>query len=83
MHWIFDLVGLLGSALIIGSYALSQAHRLDVRRPLYPALNGLGAGLLLVSLAVDFNLAATVVEGAWLLISLYGLIRAIWAPRAA
>jgi hypothetical protein len=81
MHWMFDLVGLLGSAMIHGSYALSQAHRLDVRRPLYPALNGLGAAFVLVSLAVDFNLAATVIESAWLLISAYGLVRAIKSRR--
>ena len=38
-------------------------------------LIGLGAGLILVSLARDFNLSAFLIELVWLLISLYGLAR--------
>jgi len=75
MGHLFDGIGLLGTACIVGTYALSQAGRMDTGRVPYPALNALGAALLLVSLAVDFNLAATVIEAFWLLISLYGVTR--------
>ena len=38
--------------------------------------NALGAGLILLSLLTgDFNLSATVMEGAWALVAVIGLIR--------
>jgi hypothetical protein len=37
-------------------------------------MNGLGAGLILVSLAQDFNFSATAIETAWLAISIWGVI---------
>jgi len=76
-----DFVGLLGSAAILVAYALVQADRIDVRRRPYSALNAVGAALLLVSLANDFNLGATVIESFWLAISLYGLLRRRVATR--
>ncbi len=70
-----DLIGNVGVALILGSYLLVQLRRLDATRVPYLLANGLGAGLILVSLARDFNLSAFVIEVVWLLISLYGLAR--------
>ena len=70
-----DLIGNVGVALILGSYLLVQLRRLDATGAPYLLANGLGAGLILVSLARDFNLSAFVIEVVWLLISLYGLAR--------
>lgn len=85
MNWLFDLLGIAGSAFIVVAYYLTISGRLDLRRPLYSLLNAIGAALLLISLSVDFNLGATVIEGFWLLISLYGFARsrrsAVAAPR--
>jgi hypothetical protein len=44
---------------------------------LFNALNLIGAVLLLISLSVNFNLAAVVLEVAWGIIALVGLIRAL------
>jgi len=71
-----DLIGAMGVVLIIGAYAALQARRLDAASRLYSALNAVGAALVLVSLAFDFNAPAAAVEVFWLLISLYGLVRA-------
>ena len=71
-----DFVGFAGVALVVGTYFLSQVGRMDVRRPLYPALNGFGSLLILVSLAHTFNAASVVIEMFWLLISAIGLGRA-------
>ena len=70
-----DLIGNVGVALILGSYLLVQLRRLDATGVPYLLANGLGASLILVSLARDFNLSAFVIEVVWLLISLYGLAR--------
>lgn len=72
-----DIVGFVGVSLIVATYFLSQLGRMDVGRPLYPALNGVGALLILFSLYFTFNAASVVVEGFWLAISAVGLIRSI------
>lgn len=70
-----DLAGLVGTALILGTYAATIAGRADPRRA--PALTGnlAGASGILVSLAQDFNLSAAIVEGVWAVIALIGLAR--------
>lgn len=72
---VWDVVGLAGTVLILGTYALTVVGRADATRA--PALTGnfLGASLILVSLSHDFNLAAAIVEGAWAAIALAGLVR--------
>ena len=73
----YDLVGLVGVSFVVGTYFLSQVGRMDVSRPLYPALNGIGALLILFSLYFTFNAASFVIELFWLGISVVGLIRAL------
>ena len=72
-----DLVGLVGVSFVVGTYLLSQLGRMDVNRPLYPALNGFGAVLILFSLYFTFNAASFVIELFWLAISAVGLTRAL------
>ncbi len=76
-----DIVGLVGVSFVVGTYFLSQIGRMDVSRPLYPALNGLGALFILFSLYHTFNAASFVIEMFWLVISIVGLARALWFRR--
>jgi len=71
----FDAVGLAGSALILGTYALTVAGRADARGWRALLGNFAGASAILVSLSHDWNLSAAVVEGAWAAIALVGLVR--------
>lgn len=77
-----DLVGFVGVALIVGTYFLSQIGHMDAARPLYPALNGVGALFILYSLVYTFNAASFVVELFWLVISIIGLVRAFMKKSA-
>ena len=77
-----DWIGAAGVVCIVGSYALLQARRLRAENASYSLLNAVGAALILISLSVDFNASAAVVEGFWLLISLWGLLRAMKARGA-
>jgi predicted membrane protein len=75
MAWT-DAAGLAGVLIILAAYAAATVGRLDPRQALSLFANFLGASLILVSLLVaDFNLSATVMEGAWALVALAGLVR--------
>ncbi len=76
-----DMVGNLGVMVIIGTYFFVQINRMDVRRLAYSLLNALGSFFIMVSLLFEFNLSAFVVEAAWLLISLIGLVRLALGSR--
>ncbi|MFC3067938.1 CBU_0592 family membrane protein [Phenylobacterium soli] len=73
-----DAAGLCGVLLILVAYAAAAAGKLDPQRPASLAANLVGAGLILLSLAKDFNLSAAAMEGAWALVSLAGLVRIGW-----
>lgn len=70
---LFDIAGLLGALGILLAYAGVQTRKLDPHRPPALLLNLTGASLVLVSLIEDFNLAALLLEIAWIGIALQGL----------
>jgi hypothetical protein len=74
-----DAAGLVGVLIILVAYAAATLGRLDPRRPLSLFANLAGAGLILLSLAHDFNLSAVAMEGSWALVSLAGLLRIGWS----
>ncbi|WP_293682401.1 hypothetical protein [uncultured Phenylobacterium sp.] len=75
-----DAAGLVGVLVILLAYAGAALGRVDPQRPLSLTCNLVGASLILWSLFTQaFNLPAAVMEGAWALVSLFGLAR--WALR--
>lgn len=74
MSW-YDIAGLIGVATILAGYALATMWRLDPKGAPSLAINFVGASLILLSLTQRFNLSAAIVEAAWALIALIGLIR--------
>ena len=70
-----DFVGNLGVLIILACYLLVQIERMSVLNPGYSILNAAGAVLILVSLLQNFNLSSFVIEIAWLVISVLGLMR--------
>ena len=70
-----DLLGVVGVLCILIAYAGATSGRLDARRAPALALNLAGALLILVSLYFDFNLSAVLMEAAWALVAIYGLIQ--------
>jgi hypothetical protein len=77
MTWT-DAAGLGGVLLILAASAPPTAGKLDPKQPLSLTANLVGAGLILLSLARDFNLSAVAMEGAWALVSFAGLVRVGW-----
>ncbi len=76
-----DIIGLVGSALFIAAFVYANwAASFD--KLWFNLANLAGAICLLVSLSVNFNLAAFVLEAAWGIIALIGTIGALRAGRA-
>lgn len=72
-----DLVGNIGVFLIVLSYVLLQLEKMLSTQLSYSLLNGIGAILVLVSLAFTFNLSSFIIEIFWLAISIFGLIKSL------
>jgi hypothetical protein len=70
-----DGLGLVGLVLYIGAYLVLQLGLIRGDGWLFPALNLVGALCLVVSLIDEFNLHVMLVEIAWAVISVIGLIR--------
>ena len=75
----YDWVGLLGTAMILGGFALLQAGKLSGTGLVYQLLNLFGAAAILVSLLGTFNLSVFLLEAAWIAVSLYGIVRSFKA----
>ncbi len=77
-----DIVGLIGSALLVAAYAYSNiAKQMDL--VLFNLMNLAGAVLLCLSLMVHFNLASMLLEFVWMTIAIFGLAKALLARRRA
>ena len=76
-----DILGTIGVAFIVAMYFMMQLGKINAERPAFSALNALGAVFILISLTSEFNLSAALMEGAWLLVSLYGLWKALSGRR--
>ncbi|WP_296598154.1 hypothetical protein [Phenylobacterium sp.] len=75
-----DAAGLLGVLVILVAYAGAALGKLDAEKPIALTCNLVGACLILWGLLTqDFNLSATVMEGAWALVAAVGLLR--WSLR--
>lgn len=72
---ISDFIGIIGVFAIMIVYILLQLEKMDAKGFWFSFLNGIGALLIIVSLFFDWNLASFLMEFAWLLISLYGVIK--------
>jgi paired small multidrug resistance pump len=78
----YDLVGFAGTLMILGAFFLLQAGKMAGDGVAYQLLNLFGAAGVLVTLLGKFNVSVFVLESAWVLVSVYGLVRARRARRS-
>lgn len=72
---IYNTVGTIGVAVILITYFLLQTERLKANQLEYSVMNFIGSSMILASLFYEFNFPSFVVEVAWVVISLMGIIR--------
>jgi len=79
-----DLIGNVGVVILMITYLMLQLNKLRSESLAYSLLNALGASLVVVSLLVNFNLSALLMEVFWVLISCVGIYRyfQLKAPRS-
>ncbi|EIL99350.1 hypothetical protein RHOFW104T7_10055 [Rhodanobacter thiooxydans] len=80
----YDWAGYLGVALVLLAFFLLQERKLQGSGLAYQLMNVLGAIGVMLSLGFgNFNLAAFIMQVAWLLIGSYGIVRGIQRRREA
>ncbi|MDX1974177.1 MAG: hypothetical protein SFT92_00720 [Rickettsiales bacterium] len=70
-----SLIGIAGTLCFLSAYFLLQYGKLLHTGLAYLGLNLAGAILLMISLSIDWNLPAFLLEAAWALISIYGIYK--------
>ncbi len=77
-----DIVGLIGSALMVIAYAYSNMAK-QMSFLLFNMLNLIGSLMLGASLTVHYNMASMALEIVWFVIALFGVVKALRQRRSA
>ncbi len=72
---LFQVISLVGAALVLSGYVALQRRWLSGEDRLFNLLNFVGAGLLTWVAVVDERIGFIILEGVWALLSLPGVIR--------
>ena len=75
MQLLDQLVSLIGAALILAAYVALQRGWLPRESRLYNALNFVGSALLTYVAVKDRRMGFIILEAAWALLSLPGMLR--------
>ncbi len=78
-----QIISFTGALLVLVGYAGAHFKLLHIHRPAYSALNAAGSVILVMIALRPFQLGFVVMEGAWVAISIYGLVRALREKPAA
>ena len=74
-YGLLDFVGNVGGIVLMITYLMLHLNRLRSDDLSYSLLNAIGASLIVVSLLVNFNLSAFLMEVFWVLISFVVIYR--------
>jgi multidrug transporter EmrE-like cation transporter len=74
-YGLVDFIGNIGVVVLMIVYLMLQLNKLRSDGLAYSVLNAAGASLIIVSLLVNFNLSALLMEVFWVLISFVGIYR--------
>jgi hypothetical protein len=78
-----QLISVLGALAILGAYAASQFGLVDASKLSYQVANFLGSAVLTVVAVVDWQLGFILLEGAWALVSLWGIVTVLRGRSAS
>ena len=76
-----DFVGTIGVILTLIAYFLLHHEKWDSKDLKFSLANAFGSGMILYSLAHEFNFSGFLIESIWVVISLYGVIKTKMATK--
>ena len=82
METLIIIIGLVGAGLVLAAYGLLSSGKLRADDLRYQLINISGTIGLLLSLIVQYNRPALVLNGFWLAIGLVGLVRILRIRKA-
>lgn len=77
-----DLIGFAGSFCIVAAFAYSNMAK-AMNLLLFNSVNFIGAALLAISLTVNYNLPTMVLEIVWMVIALFGIVKALRTRKSS
>jgi len=77
-----NIVGVIGTILLVGTYFMLAAQKIKGDSYPYLICNAVAAALILYSLCYHFNLASFIIEIFWISISVYGIWKKKTQPQA-
>ncbi len=77
-----QILSVFGALAILGAFAAQQFHWLDASTLPYQFLNLVGSGILAVVAVVEGQYGFILLESAWALVSLWGIIT-VWRKARA
>ena len=77
-----QLIGLLGFVVYISAFGWVQLGWMDGNSAKYSLCNVLAASLVAISLFSEFNLSSALIQGSWIFIGLFGLLKRQLRKRA-
>jgi hypothetical protein len=80
---VLQLISVLGALAILGAYAASQFGLVDTTKLSYQVANFLGSAVLTVVAVIAWQPGFILLEGAWALMSLWGIATILRAGSAA
>ena len=78
---LLDAGGVFGVLLMLVAYAGIHFDRLDPKKVAALLMNLTGSSLVLLSMLHAFNLSAFLMEAAWAVIAVFGLVRLVVKSR--
>jgi hypothetical protein len=73
-----QLVSFVGALFILIAYVGHQLNWMDARRAAYNVMNAIGSAILAYIAFRPFQIGFVVLEVAWVLISVYALLKQSW-----
>ncbi len=77
-----QVISVLGALVILGAYAANLSGWVDSSNLSYLVANFLGSAVLTVIAVIDQQIDFILLEGTWVLVSLWGIVSALRGDRS-